>query len=182
MDFGPMEIELKNGRILRLRSVNGSDAETMIDYLRITASESPYLLRYPDEVNFTREGEERLLEEKRLSPKEFMMVAEVDGVLAGNCSVLSLGSMRRLSHRCEFAIALKKKYTGFGIGSIMMEHAFSLAKDMGYEQMELTVMEGNEAAMRLYERKGFRVEGRQYHAFKYDDGRYLDAFMMVKLL
>lgn len=71
------------------------------------------------------------------------MVAEVEGELAGNCSLMSFGRLRRISHRCEFAIALKKAYWSQGIGSAMMQYAFELARELKYEQMELEVVEGN---------------------------------------
>ena len=111
-----------------------------------------------------------------------MMVAEVEGVIAGNCGIASNGSLRRVHHRCGFAIALKEAYWNMGIGSAMMEYAFSLAKEMEYEQVELEVVEGNDRARRLYERFGFRETGQNIRAVKYDDGSYRDEYKMVKIL
>lgn len=36
-------------------------------------------------------------------------------------------------HRVSLGIALYQKYTGKGIGRVMLETAISLAKEMGYE-------------------------------------------------
>ena len=33
----------------------------MIEYMKITAAETPFVLRYPDEVNYTLEGEKEIL-------------------------------------------------------------------------------------------------------------------------
>lgn len=182
MIFEKKIIDLKNGHTCILRSVEIKDAESMIEYLRIVSSETPFLLRNEDEVVFTVESEERLLENKRDHPREIMMVAEVDGIIAGNCGILSNGHLRRVYHRCGFAIALKEAYWNLGIGSAMMAYAFSLAKKMGYEQIELEVVDGNVRAKNLYERFGFKETGKNFRALKYDDGSYRDEYKMVKVL
>lgn len=182
MIFEKKIINLKDGRTCILRSVEIKDAEAMIEYLRMVSSETPYLLRNEDEVTYTVESEEKLLESKREHPREIMMVAEIEGVIAGNCGVMSHGNLRRVYHRCDFAIALKEAYWNLGIGSAMMDYAFSLAREMGYEQAELEVVEGNNRAKNLYERFGFRETGKNFRALKYDDGSYRDEYKMVKIL
>lgn len=182
MIFEKKRINLKDGRTCILRPVERKDAEAMIEYLRIVSSETPFLLRNEDEVTYTVEAEEHLLENKRNDPREIMMVAEVEGIIAGNCGIVSNGNLRRVYHRCGFAIALKEAYWNLGIGSAMMDYAFSLAKEMGYEQAELEVVEGNNRAKSLYERFGFKESGKNFHALKYDDGSYRDEYKMVKIL
>lgn len=182
MIFGEKKIALKDNRICVLRPVEAKDAAGILEYLRIVSSETPFLLRNEDEVTYTIESEEQLLENKRNSPREIMMVAEVEGVIAGNCGIVTLGELRRIYHRCGFAIAIKQLYWDLGIGSAMMEYAFSLAKEMGYEQAELEVIDGNNRARSLYERFGFKETGKNFRAFKYDDGSYKDEYKMVKIL
>jgi len=76
MVFEKKIINLKNDRTCTLRSVEAKDAKAMIEYLRIVSSETPFLLRNEDEVTYTIEADERLLENKRNDPREIMMVAE----------------------------------------------------------------------------------------------------------
>ena len=121
MIFEEKKVNLKNGRVCTLRSVETKDAKDMIEYLRTVSAETPFLLRNEDEVTFTLEAEEQLLESKRNQPREIMMVAEVEGILAGNCGIVTNGDLRRVSHRCGFAIALKEAYWNIGIGSAMMD-------------------------------------------------------------
>lgn len=182
MIFEEKKITLKDNRICVLRSVEAKDAADMLEYLRIVSSETPFLLRNEDEVTYTIESEEQLLENKRNSPREIMMIAEVEGVVAGNCGIVTHGDLRRVYHRCGFAIAIKELYWNLGIGSAMMEYAFSLAKEMGYEQAELEVVDGNNRAKGLYERFGFKETGKNFRALKYDDGSYKDEYKMVKIL
>jgi hypothetical protein len=82
----------------------------MIHYLKVSASETEFILRYPDEVTYTIEEEEKILEDNKSSPYNFMAVAEVDGVIAGNCAINAFGGKRKIRHRCSFGIALMKEY------------------------------------------------------------------------
>ncbi|MDE7286034.1 MAG: hypothetical protein K2N55_04205 [Lachnospiraceae bacterium] len=52
---------------------------------------------------------------------------------------------------------------------------------MGYEQMELGVVEGNDRAKALYERFGFEATGKTPRALKYDDGSYKDEYTLIKI-
>lgn len=48
--------------------------------------------------------------------------------------------------------------------------------------MKLGVFDDNVAAIRLYEKLGFREWGREPHAFKLKDGSYRDEIQMVLFL
>lgn len=111
-----------------------------------------------------------------------MMLALVDGVVAGNCALNPLGSKRRILHRCSLAIALKKAYWSLGIGTAMISYLTELAQQIGYEQIELEVIDGNDQAVHLYTKCGFTETGRHLRALKYDDGTYRDELLMCKLL
>ena len=63
MDFTPKAIVLKNGMTLTLRAPRVEDAKTLIEYLDVTAGESPYLLREPGEKQMTVEADEGRFEE-----------------------------------------------------------------------------------------------------------------------
>lgn len=182
MVFEEKKVTLRDGRVCILRSIETKDAKDMIAYLRIVSGETPFLLRNEDEIAFTLEAEEQLLESKRNHPREIMMAAEVEGILAGNCGIVTNGDLRRIAHRCGFAIALKEAYWNIGIGSAMMDYAFLLAKNMNYEQIELEVVDGNNRAKSLYEKFGFKETGKNFRALKYDDGSYRDEYKMVKIL
>ena len=118
MIYAETEIQLKNGCTAVVRNARPEDAKQMIEYLRTVSGESPFLLREPDEVNFTVEKERAILQNKAESPNEIMLTAYVNGELAGNCSLASQGDKRRTKHRCCVSIALYEKYCNLGLGRL----------------------------------------------------------------
>ena len=182
MEFDAIIKRDKLGREVVLRSAAEDDAQTLIDYLRVTSAESPYLIREPEEVTLTLEQERAFIRFVQDSGRELLLVAFLDGAHVGNCSLMSAGSFSRYRHRCGVAIALYKAYWGCGIGRLMMETVLNEAKKLGYEQAELEVVAGNEPAVALYKSLGFEVYGRMPDNMKYPDGTYADTFWMMKKL
>ena len=182
MRFPERTIILKDGRTCVLRPNAPDLAEEMIEYLKTTSGETPWLLRYPDEVNYTPESEREILTRLLEDPSSVMMAAVVDGKVAGNCSVNGMGSKRKIRHRCSMAVALYREYWGLGIGTAMIGYLCELAGEIGYEQMELEVVDGNDRAKELYRRCGFTEYGRRPCALKFDDGSCHDEILMYKTL
>lgn len=176
------KIILKDGRECTLRNANADDAEGMIAYLKQTAAETPYLLRYPEEVLYTLELEREILESFRLEERKLMIAAEVEGRLAGNCSVAPVGGRIRVRHRCSIGIALLKEFWGLGIGTAMFESMLRFAEDSGYEQAELEVVADNERGLALYKKMGFVPYGERPHGMKHKDGAYVNEILMIKML
>lgn len=182
MRFNPIEITDKSGRTVILRNAEISDADDLIEYLKITSNETPYLLREPDEVSITHQQEEAFVKKCIDAERELMLVATIEGEFVGNCALMSVGTYKRNSHRCEVAIALYQKFCGRGIGKIMMQTVLEQAKRVGYEQAELEVISDNKGAIALYEMLGFKKYGSFPRNMKYTDGSYADADWMMKKL
>lgn len=182
MRFDPLEVKDKTGRAIILRNAEISDAEDLIRYLKITTGETPFLIREPEEVILTIEQEESFIKGCIDAERELMLIAVMDGKHIGNCSLMSIGPYKRYAHRCSIAIALYQEFCGKGIGNIMMRTILDVAKKIGYEQVELEVISGNEGAISLYRKLGFEKYGTFPNNMKYADGQYADAYWMVKRL
>ena len=182
MKFEPRTITLKDGRSCTLRPTHPDDAAEMIDYMKQIAEETRFVLRTPEEVTFTLEQEREILGHLLEDNGSVMILAEVDGQVAGNCSISGMGYKSRIRHRCSMAIALKKDFWNLGIGYAMISYLTELAKQIGFEQMELEVVADNERGKKLYEKCGFTETGRRMRAMKYEDGTYADEIVMIKLL
>lgn len=89
MHLAPETVSLKNGKTAVLRSAEPGDAAAMIDYLKATAGETPFLLRYPDEVVLTEEDERRFLQSRLDDSSGILLNAWMDGALAANCALIA---------------------------------------------------------------------------------------------
>lgn len=169
-----------NGHKLLLRNPERSDAEQLLEYLRITFEETRFLLREPDEIP-SLDKELEFIDSQNSSENNLFLLAFLDGEFTGCCS-FHRNARKRTRHRATVAIALYEKFTHMGIGGRMFEKLFVEAKKLGIEQLELTVISGNLPALNMYLKHGFEITGKQPNDAKYADGTYADAYFMVKKL
>ncbi len=183
MLFTPVTITLKDGRTGILRSPDPkADAADLVQYLYDTAADTPFVLRTPEEIRYTVEGEERFLQNVVDSHDDCMILCEVDGRIAGNCH-LSFNRRIKTRHSCSVAIALRKAYWGNGIGTAMFEAMEALARQReGVIQMDLEFIEGNSRARGLYEKTGFHIVGLHPDAIRQEDGTMCALYIMQKKL
>ena len=95
-------------------------------------------------------------------------------------TAIEMAKACRKTYRANIGIALLQKFTGQGIGRLMLNVMLDEIKKLGFEQAELIVIDHNDRAKHLYESLGFKECGRYPNANKYDDGTYADDILMVK--
>ena len=160
MDFPAKEIRLKDGRTAIFRSPLPSDAEAALEYMKITAGETPYLLRTPEEIRLSVADEEKFLSRFPDNPNSTMILCFVEGKLAGNCQIDRRTKLKN-RHRASVAIALRKEFWNLGIGTALFEEMIAIAENWGVLQVELEVPieMGNEFQSAIGELQWeFRVE------------------------
>ena len=120
---------------------------------------------------------------KRLSdlePDARMLVAVADGTVVGHLGIHPAHRPRR-AHAASLGMAVHDAWAGQGIGSVLLRHALALADDwLNLLRLELVVFADNEAAIRLYRKHGFVIEG-THHAFALRKGAFVDAYAMARL-
>lgn len=168
-----------NDKEVVLRSARPDEAQMLIDYLKTVTGETRFLMCEPDEIEYTVAQEEQFIRSHNEAKDALLILAFVDGEYAGNCSFESRSGGRRASHRAAIGIALYQKYTGLGLGKIMLKVLLREIKNYGFSQVELTVVGDNKRACHLYESLGFTECGRIPNANRYDDKTYSDDILMV---
>lgn len=181
MIYPQKAIRLKDGREAILRSPQIDDAAQMLEYLRTTASETEFVIRYPEECDESVAQEAAFLQKIIESPLNMMILCEVDGKVAGNSQLMLHGRLKT-KHRAGVAIALTREFWGLGIGTAMFEEMIRVSREHDIRQMELEVIEGNERAMALYRKMGFEVAAAKPDAIRLKDGTLLKEFIMIKKL
>ncbi|HHT45357.1 MAG TPA: GNAT family N-acetyltransferase [Fastidiosipila sp.] len=173
---------LKDGRRLVIRSADRVDALDMIDCLKQVATESTFLLSYPDEITYTESEEISIIDRFLNAPTSAMLVAFVDNRLVAISSIMGQSRRRKMCHRAELGISVLRDYWGLGIGARILATLIEAAKNAGLEQIELGVFTGNKRALALYRKMGFVETGLVPQAAKLDDGTYYDEHRMVLML
>jgi len=120
---------------------------------------------------------------KRLAdhgPDDFSLVAEVKGEVVGNLGLHAAGRARR-RHAAGLGMAVRDDWLRRGVGTALMRAAIDLADNwLNYRRLELTVYTDNAAALALYRKFGFVVEGTLV-AYAYRNGCYVDTYTMARL-
>jgi L-phenylalanine/L-methionine N-acetyltransferase len=113
-------------------------------------------------------------------PVDLFLVAEIDGTFAGSAGLHPAARHRR-RHVALLGISVATAFHGRGVGRALMQAACDYADGWGhYLRIELTVFTDNAAAIALYQRFGFRIEG-THRAYALREGRYDDVHAMARL-
>jgi L-phenylalanine/L-methionine N-acetyltransferase len=76
-------------------------------------------------------------------------------------------------------MAVRDEWQGKEVGTALLRAALDLANDwLNLTRVELRVYTDNAAAIALYEKFGFGIEGTN-HRFAFRDGRYVDSYSMA---
>ncbi len=120
--------------------------------------------------------------EKRLSnlPDDvYCLVAEEDGKVVGQLGFETNRRARR-RHVGEFGMAVHDDHVGKGVGRKLIATMLDIADNwLNLRRIELNVYCDNEAAIALYHKFGFEVEGRLVE-YAFRNGQYVDAFQMAR--
>ena len=77
------------------------------------------------------------------------------------------------------SFTIKKKLQGRGLGLLVLEHIKQTAMQANKKRIELTVDITNDAAIHLYKKAGFEIEGQVKMSYtRSDTGAYYDEYLM----
>jgi L-amino acid N-acyltransferase len=110
-----------------------------------------------------------------------VLVAELDGVVAGYASYGDWRAFEGFRHSVEHSVYVHREARGGGIGRLLMQELVSRAASNGVHVMVGCIEAGNAASIALHGRLGFRLVG-TFSEVGTKFGRWLDlACMELKL-
>jgi ribosomal protein S18 acetylase RimI-like enzyme len=110
------------------------------------------------------------------------LVAEVDGEVAGYVAVTAKGPFAESAHVFAlWSLVVSVDVRRRGVATALLEAAERAAAARGATKLSLHVLGTNDAALRLYERHGYLVEGRHRDEFLID-GAAVDDLTLAKWL
>ena len=168
------------GAPLTIRPIQERDAAPFLELCQRLDAETRTMLLEPDERATTVEQQAETIRALRETPNQAIFVAEQDAELIGYIAAYG-GRYRRNRHSAMIVIGIRPTYGGQGVGTRLFETMERWARQQGLHRLELTVMAHNQAALALYVKMGFAVEGKLRHTIRID-GAYIDEYAMAKLL
>ena len=143
--------------------------------------ETIFRLYEPDERPNSLETHQKETERFLASSQNIILVAEKQpGVLVGYLQAIGR-EPKRIRHVISVNIGILQAYTGKGIGGRLFSALEEWAKGRGVRRIDLTVMENNAPAQKLYHRLGFEVEGIKRRSMRIEN-EYVDEIYMSKWL
>ncbi len=96
-------------------------------------------------------------------------------------AILSQDQSPKCSHKAYLnSVFVEPEYQAKGIGTLLLNYVIDYAKTH-MEQILLTVLSDNLAALRLYNKSGFEIYGKESKALK-SAGEYQDEYLMKLML
>ncbi len=153
------EAVLKDGLKLVIRQPKVEDAEMLLAYLRVVGGESDNLLFGKGEVHMTIEQEREYIQNRLNDPNALWLLGCIGETLVSMGSIGCLARPRN-RHNAEIGLTVKKEYWGRGIAQLMMEEIVRFAREHGgIKNVHLGVRAGNDSAIHIYEKFGFKKVG-----------------------
>jgi RimJ/RimL family protein N-acetyltransferase len=164
--------------LVTIRVAGERDVPALIEYVTaLRAERLPTIFRYDsvptvdEEIAFIR---------RFAGDRAEYFVAIVDDRIVGNLGVAA-HAHPQTAHGAQLGMSVLSPHRGRGIGSRLLDTAIAWAECRSIRRLELEVLSNNPAARRLYERKGFVVEGSRRGAVEVD-GSFVDAILMARVI
>lgn len=163
-----------------IRRIKPEDAESFLDLCKRLDEETEFMLFEPGERKLTTDEQSGRINHILNSGHSMIFVAEEDGQIVGQLSALG-SNLMRTKHSIYLVIGILQKYSGQGIGTKLFGELETWAKDKDVHRIELTVMSHNQAAIGLYMKMGFEVEGIKKDSIKIGN-QFIDEYYMARIL
>jgi RimJ/RimL family protein N-acetyltransferase len=168
----------QNG-VWSIREAVPADAERLLDLKTALDGETRFMLLEPGERMSSVTNERTRLEALSSQANSVVLVAQDNDDLVAYAEA-SGGDFRRNRQTAHVVIGVRRSYTGRGLGTRLLTELDRWAVKADVRRLELTVMTHNLAAIALYRKRGYRVEGTRRAALIVD-GEYVDEFWMAKV-
>lgn len=162
-----------------IREAKIEDAKNLQELMIRLDRETKYMLYEPGERKKDIEKMKNILKDFENTKSAFFVV-EDDNELVGYIAC-KRSPLQRIKHIGYIVVGIRQDYGNQGIGTKLFEAVDQWANSAGLTRIELTVMAHNTRAVHLYEKMGYKIEGKKERSIMIDD-MYIDEYYMAKLI
>jgi len=172
----PKEFFINDLRYI-VRSAIEEDAKNLSEIRLQIDGETENLDREKGEAYIDESGFKQIIKDDTESTSNLFLVVEVNERIVG-FSRCEGNKLKRFSHKVDFGVCVLKEYWGYRIGKNLLKESIHWADSNGIKKMNLSVLETNDKAIKLYEKYGFEVEGILKKDKVLSDGNYYNTILM----
>ncbi|RZT16468.1 GNAT family N-acetyltransferase [Fictibacillus sp. BK138] len=152
-------IILKNDIEVTIKEATKKDAQSMIDFYNVVGGETDFLSFGANEFKRNLQEYEEYITATSNEPNSIMLLVLIDSEIISIATINS-SQKERTRHVGTLGIVVSKKYTGLGLGKVLMNDLIEWAKQNGVtKKISLVTNENNTVAIELYKKLGFEMEG-----------------------
>ena len=166
--------------MLDVRQITPDDAAAYWHLRQQIDRETEFLRFEADDWLITTQRVRGRIELMLATDNQMIFVADDDGRLIGFLWAAG-GLYRHNHHKVHLIAGVRQAFTRQGLGTRLLTTCEEWACTQRLQRLELSVMTHNFAALALYRKQGFEIEGTAQYALCID-GKYIDLYYMSKVL
>jgi RimJ/RimL family protein N-acetyltransferase len=149
---------LRNGRHIEIRAIRPDDEAALTATVAGLSSETLHRRFFSVKRNFSQQEKAYFLD------VDFVNHVALVGELKDGERSMIIGGARYVvaGPGCaEVAFAIKDEFQGQGLGSLLMRHLLTLAREAGLKTFVAEVLPENAAMLKVFAKSGLRVQARR---------------------
>ena len=167
---------------LLIREAEPGDAAELVTFLNRVSLETDFTSLDREGILVTDTELELVLDKQARSENQITLLALLNDEIAGLVNITA-DQRKRVRHIGDLFIVVGKKYWNNGLGNLLLEEVIEWVQASGIlRRLQLTVQTRNQAAVYLYQKHGFVIEGRQERGAYIEEGEFVDVYLMGRLI
>ena len=167
---------------LLIREAEVEDAAALVSFLNRVSVETDFTSLDGDGILLTSEEMAIFLNKQASWDNQITLLAFLNDKIAGLVNITA-DQRKRVRHIGDLFIVIGKKYWNNGLGSFLLEEVVEWAQASDIlRRLQLTVQTRNQAAVHLYQKHGFVIEGRQERGAYIEEGDFIDVYLLGRLI
>ena len=176
--FKNFEIDSETNFVITSASIE--DTAPIVQFLNKIGGETDFLTFGLNQFPFSIEEEKKIILACLEKYSGLMLVAKIHDEIVSHLFI-EISNRARLDHIGYLGISVTKQYWRKSIGTHMVLIAIDWGKKNGLTKLQVQVRTDNAAAIRLYTKLGFCIEGTITHSFKIGTTYFDDYVMGLKI-
>ena len=165
---------MADARVVRFENLREQDLSEVVEALNSVIREGIYLNLNEEIIDL--EMERKWYRDHMEAGMTYLIVRVNDKIIGAASIEPRIGNE---SHVAVYGVFIKEGFRNMGIGTRLTEALIEVARERGFEIVEVAVYGSNERAFHVYKKCGFKEIGRIEKGVKLPDRTYTEKIIMI---